>query len=93
MSGRCQAVLENETSERKKLSVRFFVWMVRSDEKMFLLMLKFCPSWKMNVTGSVNFVRQQCQALQHRGVPLFHLSTNFFKIRSIVAEIQVIKEA
>ena len=107
----CQAVLENETSERKKLSMSFFVWMVRSDEKMFLLVLKFSPSCKRTGTGSVNFVRQQCQALRHRIAPIFrirmrsdffcqadqeqydHLSTNIFKIRSIVAEIQVFKEA
>ena len=71
MSGSCQAVLKNETSEKKKLSVSFFVWMVRSDEKMFWEISDFFASCKLNGIHSANFVRQQCQALQHHVAPIF----------------------
>ena len=71
MSGRCQAVLENETSKEKKLSVAFFVWMVRSDEKMFWEISDFFASCKLNGIHSANFVRQQCQALPHHVAPIF----------------------
>ena len=57
--------------ERKKLSVSFFVWMVRSDEKMFWEISDFFASCKLNGIHSANFVRQQCQALQHHVAPIF----------------------
>ena len=59
----------------KNLSVRFFVWMVRSDEKMFWGISKFCASCKLNGIHSANFVRQQCQALQHHVAPIFRTRT------------------